>query len=198
MGSKNVWILSIPAFKWFLTKAEGTPRYMHTCHIHGGKLISIGGRAGWSTEWGNSTTPPSTVRDPWPGGLRGLDLNQLKWEEKIGPNYGVYDAPQEVREYNVAGSWQRDLKWSSDAFRSLFFNGTSSYGGSGSGPMAPESSGPFRGPDKSAESHMAGYIAGGVVGGVIALCLILCLVVRRRQDKRAAAVKNEPPPAYTP
>jgi hypothetical protein len=41
--NRDIWILSMPAFRWVQTDATSTPRFDHKCHRSRDQMFSIGG-----------------------------------------------------------------------------------------------------------------------------------------------------------
>jgi len=99
-GFAEVWILSIPSFKWFLVNtglssgAEVPGTYeASTCHIVGGgrKLMVYGGRQraqSFSAKCDRTS-------------IHVFDMTTLEWEEVYNPDDGEYEVPEEI--YKVIG-----------------------------------------------------------------------------------------------
>ncbi|KAH8892581.1 hypothetical protein GQ53DRAFT_822784 [Thozetella sp. PMI_491] len=142
----EVWVLSIPAFRWFRMLKDGEPRYCHKCVLAGGRhLISVGGFNNKLNEWTNPTV------DPWPQGLGVFDLTTASWTHAYDPSAGAYDTPLVVKSWYANGSLQ-SVPWSSETVRDMFVNATSQ---TSTQPM----------------STNIGPIVGGIVGGVSVLAL---------------------------
>ncbi|KAF3937428.1 hypothetical protein ABW19_dt0208139 [Dactylella cylindrospora] len=78
-GLEEVWVLSIPAFKWTLVDTKNFGRWESKCHLGGrSQAILVGGDA-------NSNTEKCT-----PGLFRVFDLNTLQWTDEYNPNNEEY------------------------------------------------------------------------------------------------------------
>jgi len=99
-GYGDVWVLSIPSFRWFLVNTgspaeSGTPRAYEamTCDIVGGgrTMLVYGGRNGsdYQRECFDQT------------GIHVFDMTTLTWKEDYDPNSGEYEVPKEI--YDVIG-----------------------------------------------------------------------------------------------
>ena len=99
----DVWVLSIPSFKWFLVDTKLStmwvtpPGYVGmTCHIVGGgsKMLVYGGReSGVSDLISEFNCDDKT-------GVHVFDMTKLTWEKDYDPN-GEYQVPKEI--YDVIG-----------------------------------------------------------------------------------------------
>lgn len=94
----DIWVLSLPAFKWFQIKTDWTePRSLQRCVIGGKRqMISVGG---WSTDGMNAFKD----EDTFPRSIGIFDLVDLKWKDSYDPNLGEYDSPEEVRKWYTDG-----------------------------------------------------------------------------------------------
>ncbi|KAG7409053.1 Kelch repeat-containing protein [Fusarium oxysporum f. sp. rapae] len=78
----DVWVLSLPAFKWFKADIDGPKRGMHGCALIGKRqMVSIGGN-----NWGKDEG--WIDKDPWTQGIGILDLPSMAWSSE-------YDADAE-------------------------------------------------------------------------------------------------------
>ena len=94
-GYKDMWVLSIPSFQWFLvdngSSTAAPPVYgAMTCYIVGGgsKMLVYGGSG--RPSYGCDKTS-----------IHVFDMTKLIWEEIYDPNGGEYQVPSEI--YNVIG-----------------------------------------------------------------------------------------------
>ncbi|KAF4502602.1 kelch repeat [Fusarium agapanthi] len=72
----DVWVLSLPAFKWFKAEVDGSKRGMHGCALVGKRqMLSIGGN-----NWGKDEGWKD--KDPWTQGIGILDLPSLTWSSE--------------------------------------------------------------------------------------------------------------------
>jgi hypothetical protein len=97
--SDQVYVLSIPAFRWFRSDPATQPRYMHTCELVGKRqMLSIGGI---------DAQVQNTV-DPLGYGLGIFDLSDWEWKPS-------YDA--EAEDYVPH---DKINQWYSDRYEKLF------------------------------------------------------------------------------
>ena len=95
-GYNDMWVLSIPSFKWFLVNTGTTgapPKYeAMTCYIVGGgsKMLVYGGRARPDYEGKCDKTS-----------IHVFDMTILMWEEVYDPTDGEYKVPKQI--YDVIG-----------------------------------------------------------------------------------------------
>ena len=92
-GYGDVWVLSIPSFKWFLVNNGGSdapgmpPSYEKmTCYVVGGgrRMLVYGGR----------TRPNENYNKCDPTSIHVFDMTNLLWEEVYDPNGGEYEVPE--------------------------------------------------------------------------------------------------------
>jgi len=100
VGYGDMWVLSIPSFKWFLVNTglsttTGTPANYEamTCYIvgEGSKMLVYGGRT--------RTTDYQAECDRT--SIHVFDMTRLVWEEVYDPRGGEYEVPKEI--YDVIG-----------------------------------------------------------------------------------------------
>ncbi|KAJ3536679.1 hypothetical protein NM208_g6624 [Fusarium decemcellulare] len=92
----QVYVLAIPAFRWFKLDVKGsTTRHGHSCVVRGTQLISVGGRR----TYGDNS---KEEQDPWNRGIQILDLQALKWGNRFHPD-NVYVSPAVVADFYVKG-----------------------------------------------------------------------------------------------
>lgn len=113
-GYKDVYLLSLPAFRWFKANATvDVRRASHTCSVIGKRqMISIGGRL------------PSSRRalgkepDPWNSGIGIFDMTLLRWQDHYDAAAEKYDSPDPVKQYYTT-SYQ-EPSWSDATLASIF------------------------------------------------------------------------------
>ncbi|KIW26325.1 hypothetical protein, variant [Cladophialophora immunda] len=192
-GYLNVYVLSLPAFRWFQTPATtSTRRCSHTCSVIGNRqMVSIGGR------------PPSTFNqfgadfDEWASGIGVMDMTELQWKDHYDAAAAPYERAQLIQKYYdqnyVKPAWSDPALATEFAFAAPTHPTTT---------PTPTPTAPVQPPAKSTspppphKSH-TGAIAGGVVGGVVGLALIAGLAYflgTRRNRKTTAPADSVPPP----
>ena len=113
-GYTDVYVLSLPAFRWFKSNATASVRRAsHTCSVIGKRqMISIGGRL------------PSSRRalgkepDPWRSGIGIFDMTLLRWQDRYDAGAKEYDTPEPVKRYYTT-SYQ-EPSWSNSTLKSVF------------------------------------------------------------------------------
>ena len=109
-NSDAVYVLSIPAFRWF--KVEFAPfqaRAQHTCNVDGAigsQMIVVGG---YEPFYGFDNFSVIT-NDPWPNGLNVFDLNDWVWKTSYDPNAQAYQT------HPIVQDWYARSYNSSDVF----------------------------------------------------------------------------------
>ncbi|EPS43622.1 hypothetical protein H072_2455 [Dactylellina haptotyla CBS 200.50] len=152
----DVWILTLPSFRWIkIYEGEG-PRYGHTCHVapKGRQMITVGGL-------GQAYTADVNGSCDWETRSVGIyDLTTLQWGSAYLAHTDEYLLPVEVAQ-KINGTQMGEGTitapldgWSNPDIRSLFIE------------IAP--------PNEKKSNK--GAIAGGIVGGVIGLGLIIAAV----------------------
>ncbi|KAK8174173.1 hypothetical protein IWX90DRAFT_428951 [Phyllosticta citrichinensis] len=174
----DIYILSLPAFRWFRISSEttGTPRSHHTCHTFASQMVVVGGvdfSLGIPGDWKDP--------DPWDNGLGVFDLNDLEWKTSYNASAAAYETPQVVKDwYNRGGA--ANVSWDSDGVQSLFSSALTDSSGSDNST----------GSTSQRSSNHAGAIAGGVVGGVAAVALLAGLAVFMLRRRRVAGSPSDP------
>jgi hypothetical protein len=88
-----VYLLSLPAFRWF--KANATTevrRASHTCNLIGKRqMISIGGRLP------SSRSHIGLESDPWSSGIGIFDMTLLRWQDHYDAGAEIYDTAEVVK-----------------------------------------------------------------------------------------------------
>ncbi|KAF5650670.1 kelch repeat [Fusarium sp. NRRL 25303] len=163
----DVWVLSLPAFKWFKADVEGPKRGMHGCALVGKRqMLSIGGN-----NWGKDEGWKD--KDPWTQGIGILDLPSLTWSSEYDAEAEDYEPPKVVRGWYQSGD---QVEWDNREVAKLFASMSSTTPKSTDDPKSGSS------PDNSSPTPV-GAIVGGVVGGVAAIVAVVgvWLWIRRRK-----------------
>lgn len=113
-GYKDVFLLSLPAFRWFKSNATTeVRRSSHTCSIIGKRqMISIGGRLP------SSRSRIGLESDPWTSGIGVFDMTQLRWQDHYDAGAEDYDSPEAVKRYYSAN--YQEPSWSNGPLASIF------------------------------------------------------------------------------
>lgn len=96
-STANVWVLSLPAFRWFSIKLDSekdsSQRKGHSCVRVGSQMIVVGGIKG--------DTLRSTPDEPdlFPQGLGILDLNTGTWKSEFSAKSPSYEGPRVIRDW---------------------------------------------------------------------------------------------------
>ncbi|KAF5679157.1 kelch repeat [Fusarium heterosporum] len=165
----DVWVLTLPAFRWFKADHGGPARAMHGCALVGNcQMISIGGndnreKGGWRD------------KDPWQQGIGILDLPSMTWSERYDANGAEYDSPRDLRVWYSNGA---QVQWDNDEVKKLFAQ---------TAPPGEENSSSK--PSKSSAKPI-GAIVGGVVGGVVLLIAIMVIVIFKRRSRKGSTEKS--------
>lgn len=112
----EVFVLSIPSFRWYKTNLKTTSsRYHHTCEIVGQRqMLVIGGvTAGVKTQ--NIST------DPWAQGLGIFDLTNLEWMSSYDASAKPYETPNLVKA-DLAQNGTLPSTWDSNIVEGWFTN----------------------------------------------------------------------------
>ncbi|KAG0126675.1 hypothetical protein HOY82DRAFT_614554 [Tuber indicum] len=193
--SANVYVLSLPAFKWIKVyddKDSTHGRRGHRCHKVADNLMMVVGGARVSTN--------QCVNE---GIVRMFNMNTLKWEDKYDPNvHDTYKVPEVV--YKAIGGTETGganvtpSSWNSSEIQDLFGikytktvkNYWPYQSVSGTPTTLPTVSGNVVAPEKSGNG-MPSYVPPllGAILGLLVLITILCAILfclrrRRAQKKR--------------
>jgi hypothetical protein len=88
----DIWVLSLPAFRWFKIDAESTERMDHRCARAGEHMITVGG----------DQNPRWETVDELERGIGIFNLRKLEWQTRFEEGT-EYDAPDVVREWYEDG-----------------------------------------------------------------------------------------------
>jgi hypothetical protein len=99
-GYLDVFILSMPAFRWFKTNAPTESRRAnHFCQVIGqSQMLVIGGRDPSHDPSSDDSFWPNDA-DPWTRGLNIFDMTALKWTNMYNANTKNYKQPAIVKQY---------------------------------------------------------------------------------------------------
>lgn len=101
--SDEVYVLSLPAFRWFRANYTSvSPRAGHTCHPAGNnQLILIGGSN--PTQFVTNTMEAwNGTADPWPQGIGVFDMNALAWKDSYQSHAAKYTPADVIKQhYNL-------------------------------------------------------------------------------------------------
>ncbi|KAM0563725.1 hypothetical protein ACHAPJ_001457 [Fusarium lateritium] len=100
----DVWVLSLPGFRWFKADGEAPRRAMHGCALVGNRqMLSIGGNdLGQQGGWRD--------KDPWEQGIGILDLPNMTWSNEYDADASQYDSPEVVRNWKSTMGTRRSCK----------------------------------------------------------------------------------------
>ncbi|KAJ4270495.1 hypothetical protein NW762_002182 [Fusarium torreyae] len=181
----DVWVLSLPGFRWFKADNEAPRRAMHGCALAGNRqMLSIGGndniqKGGWRD------------KDPWKQGIGILDLPSMTWSNEYDADASKYDSPEVVKNWYSGGE---AAQWDHGEVAKLFASMTTDT------TESTTTNDPASESTDSSSSTPVGAIAGGVVGGLALLGAIagVWFFMRRRartapgtQVRRASWAKAE-------
>ncbi|KAH8898063.1 hypothetical protein GQ53DRAFT_678017 [Thozetella sp. PMI_491] len=168
----DVYVLSIPAFRWF-KGPTGTPRLGQRCVAGNGRqMISIGGLNGGV--WLDT--------DTWRQGIGVLDMTALEWISGYDAGAAKYTYPDVVKAWYDDGGLSK-VFWSSNASQTVFTSNSSTPGGGDEKD------------NKGSSSTNIGAIVGGVIGGVavIGIAAFACwYILRRRRRSSREPIQSDP------
>ncbi|CZT06570.1 uncharacterized protein RCO7_04319 [Rhynchosporium graminicola] len=191
--SRNVYILTLPAFRWIRAGALTAPRAGSSCQTVKNQMISYGG-------FDPTGTTSFERLEPWAFGIGIFDLHSLKWGVNYNPNAPAYVQSTAVSEFYESNSMYPI--WDDENLGSLFLSSkasstsatspttspTTSPSGTTSSTSTPETLHPSKTP--------VAAIAGGTVGGVAALAAVIFawwFWRSRRSGKPDAAPRDSEP-----
>ncbi|KEF59351.1 uncharacterized protein A1O9_04195 [Exophiala aquamarina CBS 119918] len=167
----EVYILSIPSFRWYKANTNPTvSRYRHTCEIVGQRQMVVIGGLTSGVKYANLT------KDPLKQGLGIFDLTTLEWRSSYNASAEAYRSPDIVKE-DIQQNGQYPSSWDSKVVEGWFINKAVD--------NAPSNATETSIPDvSSGKSSNTGAIVGGVVGGIGGLILIgLAIFFFRRRTR---------------
>ncbi|KAK2762299.1 hypothetical protein FQN54_001309 [Arachnomyces sp. PD_36] len=183
--SSQVYVLSLPAFRWFRTPVETEPRFMHTCEVVGGRqMLSIGG---------SNAIEQHTI-DSFKYGLGIFDMVDWEWKPSYDADAAPYEPADTIKEFYSNADSQYPA-WDSENVKSLFERSL----GTESAPSNPDTTATSSGSEpvdtsSSDDSLPVAAIAGGVVGGVggVAVIGVFLFFLFGRRKKSSAYNNNGP------
>ncbi|KAL2066756.1 hypothetical protein VTL71DRAFT_2828 [Oculimacula yallundae] len=190
--SRNVYILTLPAFRWIRTTALSSPRAGSSCQTVKNQMISYGGY--------DPTGVASYARlDPWAYGIGIFDLNTLEWGFNYNSNAAGYVQSDVVSKVYASGALYPT--WDDDNLAVLFKSSAASTTNPASPTIPNQStatippSGATSAPASSDSSKTpVAAIAGGTVGGVAFLALVILGLwywMSRRRETGEAGTREE-------
>ena len=102
VNSDQVYILSIPAFRWFqAVYPPAFSRAAHTCHTtNTNQMIIIGGVDPTNdTLWVGYADDGDEPRDPWAEGIGIFDMTTLKFKDSYESKAKPYEPPEVIRSF---------------------------------------------------------------------------------------------------
>ena len=82
----DVWVLTIPGFRWFQAQASSSPRQNHACaRISAGQIVSVGG-------WIEGP-------DPLPHGIGVFDMTKMAWVDRYDADSDEYRPMENIRDW---------------------------------------------------------------------------------------------------
>ena len=91
--SSDVYILTLPGFRWFRVAASAPSRAGSSCQVVGNRqLLSIGG-------WDPTAIAPYASKDPWNYGIGIFDMTELSWRPRYNADSAPYVRSDVVNEY---------------------------------------------------------------------------------------------------
>ncbi|EPE28183.1 Kelch motif [Glarea lozoyensis ATCC 20868] len=168
---QNVYILSLPAFRWFKTPVVVPARAGANCHVVRNQMLTYGG-------WDPTTSSSYASADSWTYGLGIFDTSSLTWGTAFNGSAEVYGTPEVVKRWYAGNS--KYPTWNDPDTAALFttLRAAATSSSPTSTPTPSSTSGlsaPL--PSLPADSKTnVGAIAGGVVGGVAVLAAVAFLL----------------------
>ncbi|KXJ87298.1 hypothetical protein Micbo1qcDRAFT_216327 [Microdochium bolleyi] len=192
-GLGDMWVLTIPGFKWLRLSGADLPqgREYTSCTSTGRHLFMVGGvseagKGGWNVE--------ST--DPWTQGVGVFDMADLRWRDSYSPNTADYDSPLVVQDWYRGGGV---ATWNEGGMEAFFTAPLPS-----PVPGGPNPGSSSLGGDASSNSLSKGTMIGVAVGCSIAGLIIIglltwfCLDRQRNKRSRSGMNSNQDVPGYKP
>lgn len=189
----EVFVLSLPAFRWFKVRYEPRhPRHGHACQVVGNRqMLIVGGVDTLQDEVlpfpdSNVRTvdiAPLSTRDQLTRGLGVFDMTRLNFSDRYDADAEPYTQSDLVADYYEQNP--RYPTWDNDDVKALMQTESDPR----PNPTAP--AGSFASPSEAASSGIgSGGIAGIAVGGIVGLSLLgagAFLLFRRRRKRNDVA-----------
>jgi hypothetical protein len=219
----QVYILTLPAFRWINTNISTIFRDAHQCEVVGNRqMLSIGGMRGWV-----GTPDNRTMADAWPNGLGVFDMTDLRWTNAYDATAKPYVPSKPVSDFYAKGA--RYPTWSNNELAKIFTVNTTSaastgtttapaanptgtttaLAGSPTGTAATATGTTATGTTATgttAESGNGngkmGTIVGGSIGGAVGICILAsvlywCLRRKAKTDREQQSIMLDiQQPAY--
>ncbi|KAE9577418.1 hypothetical protein CGMCC3_g6564 [Colletotrichum fructicola] len=185
----DVYVLSVPGFRFFKAGDSSTPRYDQACVVVGRRqMLSIGGLS--TLDYIQRWTQP----DPWPYGLGVFDLTEMRWKDGYSADEAAYESPEIVKQWYEGGG-QNNVSWANEDVKLLFLKPSQDELPSPGPSATPDRNGTSNDGDESrSSSPPAGTIAGAVAGGFFGVALLIGLaIVFIKHKKSYAAAPRHPP-----
>lgn len=98
VNSDQLYILSLPSFRWFLANHTTTnSRAAHTCHAtNSNQMIIIGGM---DPTYSLDTLSNNHEKDPWTQGIGVFDMTALQFKDSYQANAERYKTPDIIRRF---------------------------------------------------------------------------------------------------
>lgn len=98
----EVYVLSLPAFRWFrANQTTDSPRMAHTCHATKSRqMIIIGGTSPLSSSnYFSEGDLRDEPQDPWDQGLAVFDMTTLEFTDSYRSTADPYEPPYAIQQY---------------------------------------------------------------------------------------------------
>ena len=91
----EIWVLALPAFRWFRAEYPARyPRYGHTCHVVGNRqMLTIGG----VNASGSDPVEVWYSPDSFTQGIGVFDMTEMRWASSYDATAAPYAQPVVVR-----------------------------------------------------------------------------------------------------
>lgn len=86
-----MYILSLPAFRWFHVKLDASPRLQHQCVRAGSRQMIIVGGITAEFTW--------EIEDDWANGIAVMDMVDLVWKSRYEVYSDLYESPEMVKNF---------------------------------------------------------------------------------------------------
>ncbi|KAI9668477.1 MAG: hypothetical protein M1829_005355 [Trizodia sp. TS-e1964] len=189
--SHNVYILTLPAFRWIRAAASTLPRAGSSCQVVNSQMISFGG-------WDPTGTLPFTTADPFTYGVGVFDLTSLSWNNGFNASARPYMRSDLVTAFYAKNALS-PASWDNPLLAAVFANSsatqatTSATGAPTSLPTPSGSS--SSNPSQTASATSLGPIIGSVIGGVVLIAALTALwwfCFRNRKSPPSQPAELEP------
>lgn len=100
--SDEVYVLSLPAFRWFRANYTSlSPRMAHTCHATKTRqMILVGGTNPlYSSDYNANGDRGGEPQDPWDQGIGVFDMTALEFKDSYQSNTDPYEPPSAIQQF---------------------------------------------------------------------------------------------------